>query len=141
MTEGQAANGPSGRRRRVVDPVTQKELLVPPGISDERAIERARRERAGELHRIRFFLDWGHAHPLWESFTDKYTMEPGDYGISPQLAHRLRDWARFWNRHFDPFDGWDEPGNEETWLTTGDELVADLELELYDTAVILPEFR
>jgi hypothetical protein len=128
-------------RRRVVDPVTQVELLVPPGITDARAIERARRQRAGELHRIRFFPEWGCDYPLWEDFTDKYTMEPGDYGISPELGRRLRDWARFWQRHLDPFDGWDDPGNEREWLATGDELVRALELEVYDIAVVVPEFR
>jgi hypothetical protein len=43
--------------RRVIDSLTQEEMLVPSAISDERAYEHARRERAGELRVIRFFLD------------------------------------------------------------------------------------
>lgn len=127
--------------RRVVDPVTQVELLVPSAISDERAIDHARREREGELHRIRFFLDWGHDYPLWEDFTDKYTMEPSDYGVSAKLGQRLNEWSRFWQLHYDPFDGWDDPENQTRWLETGDALVRLLEVEVYDIAVVLPQFR
>jgi len=128
-------------RRRVLDPVTQQEILVPRGISDERAIEHARKEREGELHRIRFFVDWGHRYPLWESFTEKYAMEPDDYGLSPGLGRRLGEWALFWTAHVEPAEGWDDPANQALWLATGDELVRELELEVYDIAVVLAEFR
>ncbi|NUU06415.1 hypothetical protein [Leifsonia sp. C5G2] len=128
-------------RRRIVDPVTQQEILVPAGISDERAIEHARREREGELHRLRFFVDWGHRYPLWESFTDKYAMEPVDYGVSPELERRLGEWVLFWTAHFEPAEGWDDPDSRAQWLAVGDDLVRELELEVYDIAVVLPEFR
>ena len=126
--------------RRVIDPMTQQELLVPHEISDDRAIEQARIQRAGELRVIRFFLDWGHNYPLWESFTGKYAMEPSDYDLSPELGQRLLEWSQFWQRHFDPFDDWDEQENEDTWLTRGHELVRLLEVEVYDIAVIWPQF-
>jgi hypothetical protein len=141
VIDGRPADGSSREYRRVVDPVTQVEPLVPDEISDDRAVEHARRERAGELHRIRFFMDWGRDYPLWESFTDKYAMEPGDYGISAELGRRLGEWARFWDRHLDPFDGWDSAENERTWLAEGDELVRLLAMEVYDIAVVVPEFR
>ena len=141
MTERPSPNQSASEDRRVVDPMTQLEVLVPPGITDERAIEHARKERNGELHRIRFFVDWGHNYPLWESFTDKYVMEPDDYGISLQIGQRLNEWSRFWQQHFDPFDGWDTQENKGFWLTTGDELVRLLEIEVYDIAVVLPQFR
>lgn len=141
MTEEQSAQGSDGEYRRVVDPETQLELLVPAEISDDRAIEHARRERAGELRQIRFFLDWGHNYPLWESFTGKYAMEPDDYGISLGLSRRLNDWSRFWQHHFDPFEGWDGPENQARWLATGEDLVRILEVEVYDIAVVLPQFR
>jgi hypothetical protein len=51
--------------RRVIYPITQRELLVPDGVDDARAIEHARRDRADELRRIRLFVDWGHGYPLW----------------------------------------------------------------------------
>ena len=141
MTEEQPVSESDGQYRRVVDPGTQVEMLVPAEISDDRAVDHARREQAGELHRIRFFLDWGHDYPLWESFTDKYAMEPDDYGISSELGRRLNDWSLFWQRHCDPFDGWDESRNRTRWLATGDELVRLLEVEVYDIAVVLPQFR
>ncbi|WP_460513609.1 hypothetical protein [Frigoribacterium salinisoli] len=55
----------------VVDPVTQVELVVSPAISVERVLERERRRRDRELRSIRFFVDWGHAYPLWEDGTGK----------------------------------------------------------------------
>jgi hypothetical protein len=130
-----------GTYRRLIDPETQQELLVPTGISDERALERARRERVGELHRIRFFLDWGHHYPLWEDGTDKYAMEPVDYGVSDELGERLRAWSRFWETHYDPFEGWDAPPSEQWWLEAGDDLVDLLAVEVYDIALVLPQFR
>lgn len=42
------------------------------------------------------FFDWGHRWPLWESFTDKYAMEPTDYGFSPELTETLRQWQEAW---------------------------------------------
>jgi len=141
MTERPTPNQSASEDHRVVDPVTKLKLSVPPGITDARAIEHARRQRDGELHHIRFFVDWGHNYPLWESFTYKYTMEPSDYGLSPQLGRRLNEWSRFWQQHFDPVDGWDAQENKSLWLTTGDELVGLLEIEVYDIAVVLPQFH
>jgi hypothetical protein len=141
MTDGPPQEQSASDCRRVVDPVTQRELLVPPRITDERAIEHARKERNGELRRIRFFLDWGHNYPLWESFSDKYAMEPDDYGISLQLGRRLNGWTCFWQQHFDPFDGWNDQENKRAWLTSGDELVRLLQIEVYDIAVVSPQFR
>ncbi|MCY7290255.1 MAG: hypothetical protein LH624_18935, partial [Cryobacterium sp.] len=131
MPERPTPNQSASEDRRVGDPVTELKLLVPLAITEARAIEHARRERNRELHRIRFFVDWGHNYPLWESFTDKYTMEPDDYGLSPQLGQRFNQWSRFWQQHFD----------KGLWLTTGDELVRLLEIEVYDIAVVLPRFR
>ncbi len=45
---------------------------------------------------LRVFFDWGHPWPLWESGTDKYAMEPADYGYSPELVQLLREWQRAW---------------------------------------------
>lgn len=45
---------------------------------------------------LRVFFDWGHPWPLWESFTDKYTMEPTDYGYSAELIKTLRQWQAAW---------------------------------------------
>lgn len=45
---------------------------------------------------LRIFFDWGHPWPLWETGTDKYTMEPTDYGFSPSLTDLLRRWREAW---------------------------------------------
>lgn len=42
------------------------------------------------------FFDFGHEWPLWESGTDKYTMEPSDYGFSEELTELLRRWYLAW---------------------------------------------
>ncbi|GAB2971832.1 hypothetical protein [Frigoribacterium salinisoli] len=124
----------------VVDPVTQVELVVPPGISAERVFARERRCRDRELRSIRFFVDWGHAYPLWEDGTGKYTMEPEDYGLSMELAHRLREWCQFFERHLAE-TGWDTADQKDAWLFEGDLLADALELEVYDFAQVQREFR
>lgn len=48
---------------------------------------------------LRFFPDWGHRWPLWENGTDKYAMEPADFGLSEKLTLDLRDWYDFWEEH------------------------------------------
>ena len=45
---------------------------------------------------LRVFFDHGHEWPLWESGTDKNTMEPSDYGFSEELIELLRRWHRAW---------------------------------------------
>lgn len=128
-------------RRVVVDPVTQVELLVPEGISSWRAIERARKARDGELRSIRLFVDWGHAYPLWESGTDKYGMEPDDYGLSAELAARLLAWTDTFFDHLVPESGWDTLEREQVWHAEGETLADLLELEVYDIAEVQREFR
>lgn len=45
---------------------------------------------------LRVFVDHGHRWPLWESGTDKYAMEPSDYGFSEELVELLRRWHAVW---------------------------------------------
>lgn len=45
---------------------------------------------------LRVFFDHGHQWPLWESGTDKYAMEPSDYGFSTELTELLRRWHAAW---------------------------------------------
>lgn len=57
----------------------------------------ARLELISQPRRVlRVFFDWGHVWPLWESGTDKYAMEPFDYGYSDELIEVLRQWQRAW---------------------------------------------
>ena len=127
--------------RRVVDPVTQVEIVLSAGISAERAITHAQRERDGTLRHVRFFVDWGHPYPLWESGAGGAPMEPQDYGLSDHLARALHAWHTFWEAHCDPFDGWRDEGDRHRWLDRGDELAALLEVEVYDFAQVHRGFR
>ena len=79
---------------------------------------------------IRFFFDWGHWWPLWESGTDKYTMEPSDFGLSEVLTLRLRRLYDFWNEHVDPFEGWDTEENFQSFRLDKREVIDLLRAEL-----------
>lgn len=83
---------------------------------------------------IRVFPDWGHPWPLWEDgtdkYTDKYTMEPEDYGLSKDLTETMSRWYAFWEQHFDPDEGWDNPQNRKFSRVQGDRLVLMLKDEV-----------
>lgn len=79
---------------------------------------------------IRFFPDYGRGHPLWESGTKKYAMDPEDYGLSESLAGRLAEWMRHWESNVVPETGWKSPEAAEESERVGDALVADLRVEV-----------
>ncbi len=81
---------------------------------------------------IRFFFDWGHRWPLWESGTDKYTMEPSDFGLSEELTRRLRRLYDLWSEHLDPFEGWDSEENFQRFDRDRTEVIQILRSELPD---------
>ncbi|MGW9631335.1 hypothetical protein ACWGST_11580 [Agromyces sp. NPDC055520] len=83
---------------------------------------------------IRVLPDHGHRWPLWESFTDQYSMKPSDYGMSHTLADGLCAWYDDWER-----GGIDwEPDN--TWLEEGRRLVVLMRQEVGAFAEVRPEF-
>lgn len=88
---------------------------------------------------LRVFPDWGHPWPLWENCTEKYAMEPADYGLSTELTEMMQRWYRFWEEHFDPFGGWDAPENEQISQHRGDEMVARLRSETASFAEVRDE--
>lgn len=83
---------------------------------------------------IRLFPDYGRDWPLWENSTPTwdvgYTTTPTTYGLSEQLIHDMAAWNRFWEQHFDPFDGWDTDENREHWRQHGDAIAAQLRVEV-----------
>jgi hypothetical protein len=83
-----------------------------------------------QLREVRFFLDWGHWWPLWESGTEKYAMEPSDYGFSEDLTSRLRLFYDHWYEHVDPVLGWDSKENERVFLRAKAELIHLIREEL-----------
>lgn len=90
---------------------------------------------------IRFFPDWGREHPLWESGTDKYAMDPDDYGLSDSLSRRLAEWMRHWESNRVPETGWTSADAATESERTGDALVADLRIEVASFAEVRDERR
>ncbi|WP_090591538.1 hypothetical protein [Auraticoccus monumenti] len=85
---------------------------------------------------IRMFFDHGRTLPLWETFTDHYTIERGALPLTPGLERDLATWQETWeDRSPDP-----APGDDETFLTTAWALHARLERELEDIAEVRPDF-
>lgn len=94
------------------------------------------------MREIRFFSDWGPKYPLWETGTDKYTMEPSDYGLSSELAEALRSYTQFWNEHFIEADvsfEWDSIANQTAFEAEGDRLIRWLQDEVKDVAQVRDE--
>lgn len=95
------------------------------------------------MREIRFFPEHGIKYPLWESFTDKYAMEPSDFDLSDGLTTRLAAYMDFWSTHLtdreSPDFEWDSAENEQHHWEEGDRLVEQLRLEVKDFAVVKDE--
>jgi hypothetical protein len=126
--------------RWVLDPVTQHELAVPPYASDESAIERAAKKRAGRLRSIRLFPDYCRRYPLWEDGTDHYTLEADDLGLSAELGEGLRLWQERWDNECLWKSEWSSERARLDWLREGTELCARLQQEVWEFAEVLREF-
>ncbi|PAY23037.1 hypothetical protein CEY15_10820 [Dietzia natronolimnaea] len=96
-------------------------------------------ETGGYKRVIRFFPDYGREHPLWESGTDKYAMDPEDYGLSDSLARRLAQWMRHWEANVIPETGWASAEAAAESERVGDALVADLQVEVSGFADVRDE--
>lgn len=87
---------------------------------------------------IRLFPDYGRDWPLWENSTPTwdvgYTTSPETYGLSEALTLDLAAWNSFWERNFDPFDGWADPAAREQWQSHGESIAARLRIEVLDFA-------
>ncbi|WGP06992.1 hypothetical protein [Brevibacterium iodinum] len=94
------------------------------------------------MREIRFFLDWGPKYPIWETGTDKYAMEPSDYGLTLELDKALRSYVDFWNEHFietdDSFE-WDSSENKKAFDAEGDRLIRWLQDEVKGIAHVRDE--
>lgn len=89
------------------------------------------------LRVIRLFPDWGRRWPLWESFSDRYTLSADDLGLSPALSRDLERWSGVWQDR--------PPGSEEPlpagWQAEGDALHERLQAELDGVAEVRPEYH
>lgn len=126
---------------RVVDPVSQIELVVPPFATPERAIARAALDRAGQLRRVRFYLDGTNPWPFWEDAGESFTPTPQDLGLSPDLEADLRQWYGSWNAHVGYNGDAVDAAWLRSWLAVGDELVCRVQEEVWDFMEIIPEHR
>ncbi|RPE76053.1 MULTISPECIES: hypothetical protein [unclassified Frondihabitans] len=85
---------------------------------------------------IRVFPSAARRWPLWETGTDAYTTTPRDYGLSPELTKRMREWFDAWEIGFDynlDRPQW-RPGHEAPWLVEGAIVVEKLREEVREFA-------
>lgn len=123
--------------RRVVDPVTQEEILVPPSRSADQAIARAAKLRNGELTVIRMLPEHLVRWPLW--IAEYGPVEPDAVGVSLGLADRLAEWSATWERN--AMSGWPSAEEAAEWQADGDALAELLEEELWESADVRRDFR
>lgn len=97
VSRGEAGDGPTGLHSLIS------------GVGD------ARCENWGVARVIRFLFEYGHPWPLWESTSERYTMEPIDYGLSAELTAHLRDAYELWESNFSPESGWVTPAAKARW--------------------------
>lgn len=83
---------------------------------------------------IRLFPDYGRRWPLWEDSTaerpSKYAMEPDDFGLSQNLAERLRSWQDVWDAENLDCNEWSSPANEMAWRAEGAAIAQQLREEV-----------
>ncbi|WP_181129937.1 hypothetical protein [Rathayibacter sp. AY1E1] len=124
--------------RRVVDPVTQIEWIVPPFATEEDTLARARADREGRLADLRLYPDHGAEYPLWA--VDGPIDDPGAIGVPEALHGPLLRWQELWAAGCDVFEGWRSAEAEKRWLALGRELHTELEAALWLTTRVLACF-
>ncbi|WP_130177107.1 hypothetical protein [Cryobacterium sp. SO1] len=123
---------------RVVDPVTQIELVVPVYGTPERTIRRAALARKGLIRTVRFYPDWPHPWPFWG---EEGAVSAEDLGLSESLQGDLRRWFDEWNATFRYDTGWPTAATGEAWMSVGDDLVIRVQQEVWDFADVRAEHR
>lgn len=128
---------------RITDPATGEPLFLPSFATLDQARERAQRERNGELHQLRFFLDHGHEWPLWDAQCG-YTAEPSCYGLSPGLVEKIVAWGDTWrNAANELLRGPDIDAPlmlDVSWYHTGLTLARSTAQEIWHMGDVFPEF-
>lgn len=96
-------------------------------------------ENRGVARIIRFLFEYGHPWPLWESASDRYTMEPIDYGLSAELTAILRGGYELWESNFSPESGWVTPAAKARWVAASEQGLAVLRREVDGFAEVVDE--
>ena len=125
---------------RIVDPLEGVEVAVPPFATRADALARAALARAGAVHLVRFFPDWGHPWPLWDTRCG-YTAEPDDYGLGEELSRWMRTWYGDWARCFSDVEVWRGAPSYATWADEGDRIAADLAVEIWRIGDVTAQHR
>lgn len=84
---------------------------------------------------IRLFPDWGREWPLWESFSEQYTLDAEDLALSGELAAQLHAWNAAWQARQET------DAIPEGWVEQGRELHARVQTELDAVAEVRPDFE
>ncbi|MFE5409333.1 hypothetical protein [Microbacterium sp. NPDC056569] len=84
---------------------------------------------------IRLFPDWGREWPLWESFSEQYTLDAEDLPLSRELAADLHEWNAVWQARDET-----EPV-PDAWIEHGRQLHARMQTELDAVAEVRPDFE
>jgi hypothetical protein len=87
------------------------------------------------LRVLRMFHDYGRDFPLWESFSDQYTLHAGDLPLSEALNEGLAAWTRAWDEE-QTFSA-DRLADQ---IETGWSLHKQVQLQLRAIAEVRPEF-
>lgn len=84
---------------------------------------------------IRLFPDWGREWPLWESFSEQYTLDAEDLPLSNELTADLHKWNAVWQAR-------DETAPvPDGWIEHGRQLHARMQAELDAVAEVRPDFE
>ncbi len=100
--------------------------------------------REGNLRVLRLLPAHGNDWPLWGRGLGP--VEPADVGLSESLASELRHWGSQWQRAADAeLDDADQLSEaqflDREWFVQGEELCEFLAVEVWERAVVVPEFR
>lgn len=125
--------------RVIVDPETSLEVEVPTFVSDEQAIERARRVAKGEIGVLRMEPEFGCVLPLWDEEGPAQDLEPTELPTALRLD--LERWHRRWENGYTFPGGWTSDDEQIAWSTEGERLFRRLEEALWTRYTIEPTFR
>lgn len=118
-------------------PTSEEPPDVPRSSTSDEVRRRAAHSQDGKLRRIRFWNEWGHPWPLWE----EGPLGPDDLNLTESLSARLALWHQLWEQVQDPKFTWTHPGIGDQWEQAGELLFDELQLEVWDQAIVIPCHR
>ncbi|WP_153038810.1 hypothetical protein [Rathayibacter tanaceti] len=117
--------------RRIIDPFTQEELLVPEWATDEDAIQRASARRSSAWRVLNIFPEWGHDWPIWEAGVSHDGSDADDLELPASLRQEISEWYREWAEKTRPMIGWDNHDDRTRWVQHGNALFDQVEKSVW----------